>query len=141
MSNERRQILNMLAEGKITAEEAEELLEALTGNTKEVARVESDSKSKSKPKYLRVMVEPKNGRSGDRVNIRIPLLLVRSGMKLASIMPGSVRDKVNDKFKDQGYDIDLNNLDSNALNDIVTCLSDMSIDVDDDKESVKIFCE
>jgi len=141
MSNDRRRILNMLAEGKITAEEAEELLESISSRTDETAKAEPVDKSKAGPKYLRVMVEPKNGAGGDRVNIRIPLQLVRAGVKLASIMPGTVTDKVHDKLKDQGLDIDLTNMTSESLHEVISCLNDMSIDVDDEKETVKIFCE
>lgn len=147
MSEERRRILKMLADGKITADEAEELLDAVeqpleTEGTRYTLKREEDSDKKvNKPKFLRIMVEPKDGEKGDKVNIRIPMMLLKAGVKLASIVPGSAKDKLNDKMKDQGIDIDLNNLDSKSLEDIITGLGSMSIDVDDDKEKVKIFCE
>ena len=67
------------------------------------------------------------------------MLILKSGVKLTSIVPGKARDKINDKLKDQGIDIDLNNLDSRALDEIVAGLGSMSIDVDDDNDKVRIF--
>jgi len=151
MSEERRRILQMLGEGKITADEAEELLDAIEKQyrTDDVevstfgtdADSENEKKHSKKPKFLRIIVEPKDGGKGEKVNIRIPMMLLRAGVKLASVVPGGAKDKINDKMKEQGIDIDLNNLDSKSLDEIVTGLGSMCIDVDDDKEKVKIFCE
>jgi len=148
MSEERRRILNMVAEGKITAAEAEELLDAVSmadASGEETISVNSDDNPKTdskKPKYLRIMVEPKeNGGKAEKVNIRIPMLLLRGGVKLASLIPGPAKDKINDKMKDKGIDIDLRNLDFKSLEDIIAGLGGMSIDVDDEKEKVRIFCE
>ncbi|MCP4704199.1 MAG: hypothetical protein GY865_06290 [candidate division Zixibacteria bacterium] len=156
MSEERRRILAMLGEGKITAVEAEELLDAIEEqNTQEETKPkqtdinvgfsnsdtdESGTKTK-KPKFLRIMVDSKKNGKDEKVNIRIPMMLLRAGVKLTSIVPGSARDKINDKMKEQGINIDLNNLDSKSLDEIVTGLGSMCIDVDDDDDKVKIFCE
>lgn len=146
MSEERRRVLKMLAEGKINAEEAEELLETIgdpgkVEGTKYTIKRDDDGEVTKKPKFLRIMVEPKDGGSGEKVNIRIPMMLLKAGVKLASVIPGGAKDKINDKMRDEGINIDLNNLDSKSLEDIVTALGSMSIDVDDEKEKVKIFCE
>lgn len=148
MSEERRRILTMLGEGKITADEAEELLDAIEKQYKtddvKVSTSETsdefDTKSK-KPKFLRIMVEPKDGCKGEKVNIRIPMMLLKAGVKLASVIPGGAKDKINEKMREEGINIDINNLDAQSLDEIVTGLGSMCIDVDDDKEKVKIFCE
>ena len=125
MSEERRRILAMLADGKITADEAEELLDAIekpveTEGTRYTLKREDDSGEKTKKtKFLRIMVESKKNGKDVKVNIRIPMLILKAGVKLTSIVPGKARDKINDKLKDQGIDIDLNNLDSRALDEIV----------------------
>lgn len=151
MNEERGRILKMLGEGKITADEAGELLDAIkkqdrtddveVSNSGTDADSENEKKQTKKPKFLRIIVEPKYNGSGDKVNIRIPMMLLRAGVKLTSIVPGKTRDKINDKMKEKGIDIDLNNLDSKSLDEIVTGLGSMCIEVDDDKEKVKIFCE
>ncbi len=145
MSEERMRILNMVAEGKITAEEAEKLLEALSGVLGNTTIEASESKG-AKPKFLRIVVEPKKGQNGellngDRVNIKVPIMLIKAGMKLGSILPNGQKDRVNSHLKQKGINIDLGNLDSNAIDDLLMGLKETSIDVDDEKETVKIFCE
>src|SRR5262249_14748982 len=81
MSAERKKVLELLATGKITTEEAEKLLnklDTLAGAESESApSAFSDVKTnESKPlRYLRVEVE-KPG-SNDNVNVRIPLSFIR----------------------------------------------------------------
>src|SRR5262249_54457270 len=59
MNEHRREILDMLATGKITADEADRLLAALNrGESVGAASAASDSSaSRPQPKYLRVLVE------------------------------------------------------------------------------------
>ncbi|BES64618.1 hypothetical protein SANA_10570 [Gottschalkiaceae bacterium SANA] len=76
-SEEKKQILEMLTSGKITQDQALELLAAL-----EEGREESIKKPSTEKKFLRVRVQ--DGNEGDKVNINIPLGLVKVGLKLAS---------------------------------------------------------
>lgn len=142
MSDERRQILDMLAEKKITVDEAERLLEAL-GDTGESGKRESDQSSimiKANPKFLKIRVTPKN-KQGDHVNIKVPLALIKAGVKIGSIIPSEAKAKISSALGEKGLDFDLNKMDANALDDMLKALTEMSIDVDDEDESVKIFCE
>ncbi len=93
-NEERMKILKMVAEGKITAEEADQLLEAL----EESERVSSGGRpgvppvppapepplsSGRKPRWLHVRVTDTNtGRA--RVNVRLPLSMVKMGLKLGA---------------------------------------------------------
>lgn len=76
-SEEKKQILEMLTSGKITQEQAMELLNALDETEEETISTPSSEK-----KFLRIRVDDKSG--GDKVNINIPLGLVKIGLKLAS---------------------------------------------------------
>ena len=55
MNEQRRQVLQMLAEGKITADEAERLIDALERERHEPA-LGAAPRPKPRPKYLRVMM-------------------------------------------------------------------------------------
>jgi hypothetical protein len=142
MSEERRKILNMLAEGKISADEAERLLEALG---KRESGGESEGKiqpqHKGKLKCLKIQVEPKSGESKDKVNIKIPLQIIRAGIKLGSVIPGNTKDKINEALQEKGIALDINDLKGDSLETILESLCEMSIDVDDDDEKVRICCE
>jgi hypothetical protein len=142
MSEERRQILNMLADKKITVDEAERLLEAI-GEKAVSEETPHPTTAKKKPKYFCIKVNPKRKVEGkhDQVNIKIPLMLVKTGVKLGSIMPDHAKKKIQDKLDAKGIGIDVNNLDEESLDELINSLTDLSIDVDDEDEEVKIFCE
>lgn len=139
MNEERRKILDMLAQGKITAAEAEKLLDAV-GATAPGPSGEGAPGARSW-RYLRVQVDPgPHSESGDRVNIRVPFKLIRAGLKFAAFIPREAHDKVNQAFKDKGMDIDLARITPKDLEDIVANLDDMTVEVDG-KDKVRIFCE
>jgi hypothetical protein len=138
MKDERRQILDMLAAGKISADEAERLLSAISSDETEKTK---DSGFKKAPKYLRVLVEPSPGNEdGDRVNIRVPMKLIRAGLKWAAFIPKNMQGKVDDALQEQGINLDLSNIKPEDLEDLVTHLNDLTVDVEG-KEKVRIFCE
>ncbi|MDD8014252.1 MAG: hypothetical protein PHX45_01055 [Acidobacteriota bacterium] len=142
MNEERRKILEMLSQGKITVEEAEKLLAAVgeTGSANGSADG-TDAAGRRSWKYLRVQVEPGPGsESGDRVNIRVPFKLIRAGLKFAALIPREAHDKVNQAFKEKGIDIDLACITPQDLEEIVSHLDDMTVEVDG-KDKVRIFCE
>ncbi|HNZ50728.1 MAG TPA: hypothetical protein PK087_03475 [Bacilli bacterium] len=81
MNEERMKILEMLAEGLISAAEANELLSTLDKtkveiNGKEVKEVQVLKKSSSKFLYVKALSS-----EGDRVNLKLPLALVKATLK------------------------------------------------------------
>lgn len=143
MSEERRKILDMLSEGKITVDEAEKLLAAITeNNTKSQEQQETSSVGKKSAfKYLRVMVEPgPESEKDERVNIRVPLNLIRAGLKWATFMPKHARRKVHEALHEKGIEMDLNKLSAEDVEELVVHLNDLTIEVEG-KETVRIYCE
>jgi hypothetical protein len=143
MSEDRRKILEMLSQGKITVDEAERLMAALS---KEVPSNgpggDSAANPKRKPKYIRVVVTEEEGKpQGTKVNIRVPMQLLRSGVKLVSLIPPQARDQVNFALHREGVQFDLNQIKPENLEELVEQLNDLSIDVDDNKTKVRVFCE
>ena len=136
MSEERKKILEMLSEKKITADEAEKLLSAISKEEDN-----GTATSKKEPKYLRVMVQPGPESSNpDKVNIRVPLKLIRAGLKLAALIPKSAQSQVNDALREKGIEMDFSQIKPEDLDNIVAQLDDLTVDVEG-KESVRIFCE
>jgi hypothetical protein len=138
MNEEKRKILEMLKEGKISVADAERLLAA-------VGEPEADAPTApgGKPvwKYLRVLVEPGPGsESQDKVNIRVPMKLIRAGLKFAALIPQTAQDKVNLALKEKGVNVDLTKISPQDLEDIVASLDDMTVEVEG-KDKVRIFCE
>ncbi len=62
-------------------------------------------------------------------------------MKLGSILPGEAGEKINSALGKKGINIDVRSLNPDSLNEVLNALKEMSIDVDDEKETVRIYCE
>jgi len=137
MNEERKRILNMLAENKITAQEAEALLDAMSLPRATGATVADGARS-SDPKYLRVLVEG----GEDKVNVRVPFQLIRAGMRLAALIPASAHGPVNKALQEHGIDIDVSKLKPEDLEDLVEHLRELTVDVESTRgEKVRVFCE
>lgn len=136
MNEDRKRILNMLAENKITAQEAEALLDALASTHAAGAKVER-ARSPD-PKYLRVLVEG----SEDKVNVRVPFQLLRAGMRLAALIPATAHGPVNKALQERGIDIDISKVKPEDLENLVEHLRDLTVDVESTRgEKVRVFCE
>jgi len=135
MSEEQRKILEMLVSGKITIDDAERLLGALSSGQS------TGETGKTKVKYLRVVVEPDLGdEKGERVNVRVPLKLIRAGLKLASFIPKDAQTKVNEALNEKGINLDFSQIKAEDLDELVEQLNDLTVDVEG-KEKVRVFCE
>jgi hypothetical protein len=151
MSENQKRILQMLAEGKISVDEASRLL-SLVRDGQETTQT-SDRRSNN-PKYLYVKVEPKEGyvpradkwgnahHDPGKVNVRIPVSLVRAGMKFTSLIPPQAADDVNRALKEKGIAFDVRNLKGDdMIEELIAALSDTEIDVDSEEATVRIHAE
>jgi len=134
MSDSRMKILEMLSDGKITADEASSLLEKVSTSenvtNESVERIEPGHTS---PRYLRVVVDSADG---DKVNIKVPMSLIRTGIKLSALMPTDAADAI----KDQG--IDLTMLKDLPADELIEALRELEVNVDSaDGDTVRIFTE
>jgi hypothetical protein len=138
MNEERIKILEMLKDGKISVADAEKLLAALSSGA---GGADEPPASGSKPKYLRVLVEPgPRSESQDKVNIRVPMKLIRAGLKLAAFIPKEARAQVSTALKDKGIDADWENISPEDLEQIVSQLDDLTVDIEG-KDKVRVYCE
>lgn len=144
MNEQGRQILQMLAEGKVTADEAERLIDAVGRQEPEPSPGAPSSHRKPRPKYLRVVVmatEEPGSEGATRVNVRVPLQLLRAGVRLTSLMPAGAVAKANEEMEKAGVPIDLAQLKPEHLEDLIEHLDDIKVDVDDPSAKVQVFCE
>ena len=143
MTEERRRILNMMAEGKLNAAEAEALLDAL-GNNKSSQLLSENTQSQpngTPPKYLRVLVESVVEGKPNKVNVRVPFELIRAGMRLAALLPQVAYGPVNRALKENGVDVDISKLRPEDFEGLVAHLQELQVDVDDGNDKVRVFCE
>jgi hypothetical protein len=145
MSEERRKVLQMLSSGQVSAEEAEHLLDALERPPSAVATV-TVATPPARPRYLRLVVHQEGGEDGPvMVNARVPIQLLRAGVKLASVIPPQAQEYVNEALRERGMAFDLSRLRPEDLDELIEQLRDLTLDVDQqgDREKVKVrvFCE
>jgi SHOCT-like domain len=142
MSDDRRQILQMLAEGQVTPEEAERLLAALETGSEDGRQSGRGGSTDRGPSYLRVLVDAQDDKEGPvKVNVRVPIKLIRAGVKLSSLIPSGARQHMNEAMREHGVDFDLNQVTPENLDDLVEQLGDLTIDVDSNDAKVRVFCE
>ncbi len=137
MSAERMKVLEMLAAGKITAEDADRLLDKLGGSAPDQAAPkekteEGSASTTKKPRFLRIIVE----RPGqDNVNLRVPLSLTRTG-RLLAILPFRIGERLAE------HGIDLSSFAAMKDEELAKAVEDTSIDIDrGNGKKVRIFCE
>lgn len=145
MRENRRKILDMLADRKITTDDAERLLAALDKEPPAASRSPDDENRSSQPKYLRVVVDELEDATHKptKVNVRLPLQLLRAGIKLQSLLPPEARGDVNLALRESGFSIDLSQIRAENVDELIAAFSDLAVDVDAEggRSKVKVFCE
>lgn len=137
MSAERMKVLEMLAQGKITAEDADKLLEKLAAqavdSSPSAGKSRENTAPQPKPRYLRIQVE-KPGQ--EHVNLRMPLAFLGKGKRLLAVLP----TRVSERLSEQGLDVAaFSALDDGAL---AEAIENTNIEIDKgDGKKVRIFCE
>ncbi|MGD9604931.1 MAG: hypothetical protein AB7V00_02085 [Bacilli bacterium] len=124
MNEERMKILEMLANGIISATEANELLSTLDKskmeiNGKEIKEIQSIKKSNSKFLYVKIISS-----DGDKVNLKLPISLVKAALKSGNgeNLLGKIKiNGVDNEFVKDAVDYELimqyieNDLDGNIV--------------------------
>jgi hypothetical protein len=142
MSDETRRVLDLLAQGKITVDEADQLLRALSNQPPRTEVPPAGDVPPAKPRFIRIHVHKpgREGREAKDVNIRVPMSIVRGGMRLGTMIPG-LQDRVRARLRERGMDIDLAKLDPAVLESMLSELGELNIDVSGTGEQVRITCE
>ena len=144
MSDNRRQVLDMLAAGQITVEEADRLIAAIEDGPTPAAATSVAERPTTTPRYLRVVVNAVDEDEGPiKVNVRAPLQLLRAGVRLASLIPPQAQAEVNNALREHGVAFDLSQIKPENLDELIDHLGDLTVDVDGERNNMKVrvFCE
>src|SRR5258708_33576935 len=152
MTDDTRRILEMLAQGKITVDDADRLLKVMTGAQTQASSTAAEREGGSDPgrrRWLRINIhKPANEHRAHAkdVSIRVPLGVVRGGMRLGAIIATFAGEKAARQMKERGFDLDLSTIngDLSKMNGpefdaFLNSLHD--IDIDDGKSQVRITSE
>src|SRR4051812_33204241 len=125
MDPDRRSILQMLEERKISADEAERLLSALDRGGSSAS---PSSTAPNRPKYLRVLVDSDEPGSGPtKVNVRVPMALLRAGVRLTAVIPPQARDQINAEMAKNGVPFDIGQMRPENLEEMIDQINDLQV--------------
>jgi hypothetical protein len=145
MTENQKKILEMVADKKITVDEAYRLLSLIQPSANNGG--DGAKGPKPSPKYLRVVVDTdhhwENGcdKGPQHVNIRVPVALIRAGVKLASLIPPEAYNEVDEKMKNRGIQFDLRNMKPENVEELVQALNDLEVDINGAREKVRVYTE
>jgi hypothetical protein len=141
MSEEVRRILELLASGKVSVDEASRLVEALKEPvpSSETAKNPTANSGPS-GRALRITVQKNvtDGVSAKDVDIRIPISLVRGGMRLGAFVPGA-GERIAERLRARGIDFDMR--DPSKLDELLQNMGEIRIDVDQGRHQVRVRYE
>ena len=149
MSDNRKKILEMLDAKKITVDEATKLLSAIDRGDKALFSEERPaeqfmSRVGRKIKYLRVLIDSPRGHHGDKpekVNVRVPVSLIRAGMKFTSLIPREAGDKVEEELRCRGINLNIKNIKDEDIDALIDALAELEVDIDGGEGKVRVFAE
>ena len=136
MKEETRKVLEMLSQGKVSVLEAEQLLSAV-----DISSAQASDEKKPEPKYFRILVNKpaREGKKAEAVNIRVPMTVVRGGLRLGALVPGMLNNK---KIQlGNGNELDLSKLTYTDLEAMIKDIGELTVDVDGGDATVRIRCE
>jgi hypothetical protein len=147
MSVETKRVLEMLAAGKISQEDAERLLDKLSGAAQSTQGDTPNSQTTAgtspgvtgshpgarRPRFLHIQVQRPGGRDTD---VRVPLGAVRCGRHWTAFLPLRVADKLSE------YGIDFGALDKMNDQEFQTAIDRMNIRIQSHSgKNVYIYAE
>jgi hypothetical protein len=145
MTENQKKILEMVADKKITVDEAYRLLSLIQPSAD--GSGDGTGGPKLAVKYLRVIVDTEhhweNGydKGPQHINIRVPVALIRAGVKLASLIPPEAYNEVDEKMKNRGIQFDLRNMKPENVEELVQALNDLEVDIHGGQEKVRVYTE
>jgi hypothetical protein len=151
-TDDTRRVLDMLQEGKITVDEADRLLKALcTDRPAATATADTAADSRERVRWIRINIQkPANdaGHKAKDVNIRVPIAVVKGGMRLGAIIGTFAGEKAARRMKARGLDIDLAKISSDLsqmngpeFDEFLRSLNETNIEIDDGRSQVRITTE
>lgn len=144
LSISKKKIIDLLVQDKVSLDDALRLLGRANesvrtndvledaGNNSQSAVTLARFSSKNRPKFLRVLIQ--DGGS-EKVDVRVPLKLVKLGMVSSDFVPPGVLDAVTE------HGIDFENLSGLSDDDFYEAFGNLRVDIVDKDSTVQVFCE
>ena len=140
MNENSRRVLEMLSEGKVSVDEAERLLSLVDEGPEATTVVQplAPPQAGSARRYLRVTVASDDD---EHIDVRVPLALIKAGVKLHTLLPAQATTGINTALQDNGINVDIDNLRTEDLEQLIDALSEIEVNIQDGDDKVRVYCE
>ncbi len=140
MSDETKRVLEMVAAGKITVDEGERLLAALGAG--QSAPPVAAGTERPVPRFLN-MEAGETGKDGknEGFRMRVPLDLLRAGIKMRALIPKNKRDKINEKLREKGIEGDILEMSDDQIDTLIRSLGELEIVAGDGDGNFRLYLE
>ena len=109
MSENRRRVLEMLSDDKVSIEEDRRLIGGVDEDAASVGAPQETLMEREGPaRYSTVVVDSNS--SSEHVDVRVPPALFKAGVKLHWLVPGRAAEEISTALKDQGIDAHVSHL-------------------------------
>ncbi|MEM7254910.1 MAG: hypothetical protein AAF493_26170 [Pseudomonadota bacterium] len=127
MSEARKKILGLLAQGKITVDEAEELLDAILseGRRREPDTVVPFTRVRE-PRRLRIQIE-RDGEVEFTMNLSADTL--KTGIKVVELIPDYIQTAIDDALANRGAKFRLRTLRNDRVDEFIDLLDGATIEL------------
>jgi len=71
----------------------------------------------------------------------VPMSLIRAGVKFTSLIPPDVYQHMDESLKEKGVNFDLRDIKPENIEELISALGDLQVDIHDGKESVRVYVE
>ena len=147
-----RRVLDMLSQAKISIDDADRLIKAMkTERPADTAAADPASDSRPPVRWFRINIHKPAKDEAHKpkdVNIRVPIAVVKGGMRLGAIIATFAGEKAALRMKERGLDLDLSTIngDLSRMNGVefdtfMKSLDEMNIEIDDGRSQVRITAE
>jgi hypothetical protein len=140
MSADSRRILELLAEGKITVDEAAKLLSALRSD-ETATGAPATAAERPAPQYLHIVAGAKTADAQEHLRIKIPLSLLRAGAKLRAFVPPEAREEITEKLRAKGLEVDPFDMTGAEIDDFLRALADFELEAGDEEGRLRLYVE
>ena len=139
MSDETKRVLEMVAAGKITVDEGERLLGALGAGRSAPLPSEAD---RPVPRFLKMEAgaTDKDGKE-EGFRLRVPLDLLRAGIKMRALIPETKRAKISEKLREKGIEGDIFEMPDDQIDTLIRNFTELEMEASDGEGSFRVFLE
>lgn len=139
MNENSRRVLEMLSEGKVSVDEAERLISLVDEEPETTTAVQPLALPRTEAaRYLRVTIDSDED---EHIDVRVPLALIKAGVKLHTLLPEKATKKIKKSMKKNDIDVDMHNLRTEDLEQLIDALSEIEVNIHDGDDKVRVYCE